>query len=343
MKSSASLSLEELVAVNDELAALVRAGVPLEATLGEMGHDLPGRMGRATSELASHMEQGASLSQALASMPEAFPPMYCTAVEAGLRAGRLPVVLEDLARSARRLNELRQVVSTAAIYPLIVVLLTISLFGLLSTKIMPAMVRTFEGHATPAVRWIVWLGERIAIWGPAVPLAMVAIGLVCWLRLGRGTVTLRWLPVAGKMLRDARVATFSEIMALLLDHDVPLSEALPLAAEASGDPGLARSARPLADQLAQGVTALTLPAENELPPFFVWLLGTGHRKELLVPLLEQSAEMYRRRALRRSDWIRLYVPVLMTLVIAGAAVLLFALSMFVPLTDLLYEIATDDP
>lgn len=346
MTSSAqSLSLDELVAINDELAALVRAGVPLEATLGEMGRDLPGRLGRATVELAGRIERGASLPQALAAMPESFPPLYCSAVEAGTRAGQLPVVLEDLARSARRLLELRRVVSMAALYPFLVLLLAYVLFVLFVTTVLPTLVISFEGHVPAPVRGLTWLGNHVDVWGLIVLVVLIVGAAVGWYRIGRGHASLAWMPLIGRMLRDARVAAFSEILALLVDHDVPLAEAVPLAADASGDKALARSAHKIAEQLERGTVASVIASEveSDLPAFFLWLIDTGHRKELLVPVLEQTAEMYRRRALRRSDWLRFYLPVLMTLVVGGTAVLLYALALFVPLAELLHEAAIDNP
>ena len=346
MATTATLSLDELVAINDELAALVRAGVPLEATLGEMGRDMPGRLGRATTELAERIERGASLSQALAAMPGVFPPIYQTAVEAGVRAGRLPVVLEDLASSARRLSELRRVVSMAALYPFLVLLLAYGLFVLFIAQVVPNLVTAFEGHETFLLRALMAIGRTAHIWAPIVPILLLLLAVLWWYQMSRGRAALGWLPIAGRMLRDARVASFSEILALLVDHDVPLGQAVTLAADASGDPRMAASAHKIAAEIERGVhlgKSLTDSQQvGDLPPFFLWLIGTGHRKELLVPLLEQSAEMYRRRALRRSDWIRFYLPLLMTLVIGGVTVLLYALALFVPLTDLLQDAATNN-
>ena len=115
--STAALSLEQLIALNDEITALVRARVPLEGTLGEMGEDLPGRLGRIAQMLAERMKRGESLAQILENEPEHFPPVYRAVVLAGLRAGRLSAALESISRSARRLDDMRRMTAAGFVYP----------------------------------------------------------------------------------------------------------------------------------------------------------------------------------------------------------------------------------
>jgi type II secretory pathway component PulF len=341
--ATASLSLDELVAINDELAALVRAGVPLESTLGEIARDLPGRLGKTTTLLANRMERGETLSEALAAMPDAFPPMYRTAIEAGVRAGRLPVVLEDLAQSARRMSEMRRVISLAALYPLLILFIAIGFFSFFTKKIAPILVTSFEGHAPYVARAAAYLGQSADIWAP-IALVGLFVGSIIWfIRMQRGKGSMAWIPVIGRLERDARIASFSEILGLLVEHDVPLPQAVLLAADATADKRLSDAARQLAEQLERGAVSVEGALSNgQLPPFFVWLTSISSRKELLVPLLEQSAEMYRRRALQRADWLRVYIPIFMTLAIGGVIVFIYALSLFMPLTDLLYDASMDN-
>src|SRR5689334_20098249 len=84
------ISLAHLIALNDEIAALARAGLPLESGLRAVGRDIAGGLGAAMTGLAARMDRGASLAEALAAEGGTFPPIYRAVVEAGLRAGRLP-------------------------------------------------------------------------------------------------------------------------------------------------------------------------------------------------------------------------------------------------------------
>lgn len=341
MNSAKPLAPDDLIALNDELASLVRAGVPLEGTLGGVGRDLPGRLGKATRELAAKVERGTSLPQAMDQMRGVFPPLYRAAVEAGLRAGRLSVVLEDLARSARRMAELRRVMVLAAIYPLILLFVAFSLLTFFLKKVLPNFTLLHDGHPPASVRALVRLREIIGSWDPAALIVvLVVLALVC-IQLLRKFGLHQRLPIVGRMLRDARLASFSETLSLLVRHDVPLAEAMPLAAEATGDRSISQAAEQFSGQLRQGASpsALIGSSPQGLPQFLVWLIATGHRRETLASLLEHAAETYRRHSLRRADWLRFYLPALATAVIGGVTVLLYTLTLFVPLTDLLKYLA----
>ena len=85
-----SISLEDLVALNDEIAGLVRAGVPLEMGLAGWGRDLPGELGRTASQLGEAVARGESLSESIAAQGDRIPRVYSALVTAGLRSGRLP-------------------------------------------------------------------------------------------------------------------------------------------------------------------------------------------------------------------------------------------------------------
>src|SRR5262245_19309662 len=104
------LTLDQLIALNDEIAALARSGMPLERGLIEVGRDVSGRMGRVASAIGTRMSQGESLAGALESERENIPRLYRAVVDAGIKAGRLPVALEGLAGYARSYAESRRMI-----------------------------------------------------------------------------------------------------------------------------------------------------------------------------------------------------------------------------------------
>src|SRR5437868_6192649 len=102
-----SIAMDQLLALNEEIAALVRAGIPLDRGLLEAGQDVRGRLGRIASALGRRVGRGESLVEALEGERQAIPPLYRAVVEAGTRAGRLPVALEGMARYVRGYAEAR--------------------------------------------------------------------------------------------------------------------------------------------------------------------------------------------------------------------------------------------
>src|SRR5260370_18562460 len=146
-----TITLDELVALNDEMLALVRAGVPLEQGLADVRHDVRGNLGRISGILAERMTRGETLPHILATSPEQFPPLYRAIVQAGIRSGRLPAALEETSASIRRLAALRRLVMLAMIYPLMIFFLCYGMFLYFAVQIAPAILRASPVEHPPAI------------------------------------------------------------------------------------------------------------------------------------------------------------------------------------------------
>ena len=131
------VTLEHLIALNDEIVALTRSGMPLERGLLDLGSDLPGRLRAIALALGERMSRGESLPEALAASGAEVPPVYEAVVEAGLRSGRLPIALEGLSTFARGYLEARRSIGLALWYPLLVLTLAYGLFLFIVTTVIP--------------------------------------------------------------------------------------------------------------------------------------------------------------------------------------------------------------
>src|SRR5438270_10950303 len=101
------LTLEQLAALSEEIAALARAGVPLHRGLCELARDMPGRLGKAAAAIGAKLDAGQPLDAVVADLGATLPEGYRAVIAAGVRAGRLPAALEAVARTARRVKQLR--------------------------------------------------------------------------------------------------------------------------------------------------------------------------------------------------------------------------------------------
>jgi general secretion pathway protein F len=338
-----TMTLDDLIALNDEIAALVRAGVPLETGLAELGGDLPGRLGQFANALAQRTARGESLAQAIAGDAGQLPPAYRAVVEAGARAGRLPAALESVAASARRLSETYRVTALTAVYPLLVILA--AWFGLLffACVLAPRLAEMFLAFHVPGHQFFDVLaraGHNAWYWGPIVPVAILLLVVVWWSGCVEGCWTERlfgWMPWTGRMLHCSRTATFLEVLALLVENQTPLPEAVGLAAEASGDPQTMQLARQVAVALQNGQPQ---PVDGPaLPPLIKWLLLAASRDGALLPALRHAASAYHRRARHQSDLLRLFLPIIMTIAVSGGVTALYALLLFAPYAAMLRSLS----
>ena len=347
---SASVTLDQLIALNDEIVALVRSGVPLEQGLGHLGTDLPGRLGRLATSLAERMERGESLAHALGDEAVGVPPVYRAVVEAGLRSGRLTAALEAVARSSRQLAELRRMVTAAFVYPLLLFFLAWGLFVLFTVKIAPALLSAFRdfeaAHAGP-LAVLVGAGESVHVWGAAVPLGVLILACLWWALSSRAAVVeprfaqalLGWLPWTGRLLGSLRSATVAEVLAMLVEHDVPLGEGVTLAAQTVGDRQTKRAAAEISAAFERGQPIPPASGGGAFSPFLNWLMAAAPARGTLLSALRHAAEMYRRQAARQADVAHLFLPVALTLVIGGTVTILYALMLFLPWISLMHDLA----
>jgi type II secretory pathway component PulF len=140
------------------------------------------------------------------------------------------------------------------------------------------------------------------------------------------------------LLDEGRAAGFAEMLALLVEHDVPLAEGVRLAAKTSGDPRLIAAAKHLAGQISAGGVAGDADEPTAIPPLLRWLITTGGRQPALAMALRDAADTYRRRAVRRADWLRSRLPVILLLGIGGTVTVIYALALFLPWSALLYQL-----
>ncbi len=350
--ASSSLSLEELAALNDEIVSLVRAGVPLELGLKEVSLDQPGVLGRVCESLSVHMSAGKSLAEAVALEGNRFPQLYRTVVEAGLRVGRLTVPLEAIANFARELIDVRRKIGMALVYPLIVFSLSYALFVTLILEVSRRFhdtYRLFRIELHPAIGWLAIAGDHFWYWVWIPPLLVL---LFCaWWWIGGRARSLdwsgpgrpfSWIPVVRKIAANVRTANFAELLALLIEHEVSLPEAVNLAANATVDARFRKEAETLARAAMRGEAIdQFVPRSRSIPPYLTWILARGEKPGPLPVALRTAAEMYRRKASEQAAWLKTLFPVASAVGISGGVTLLYALGLFVPLIDMLKSLTND--
>jgi general secretion pathway protein F len=341
-----TVTLEDFVALNHEIAALARAGVPLGPGLSAFGRDLPGRLGKIAAEVGQRLEQGEPLDRIVAENDN-FPPAYRAVVQAGLRVGRLPAALEGISQSARRTAQLRWTISMAIIYPLCVMCVGYCLFVFTLSHISPVMAQMLADHGvadTLVQPILTWLGKYVLVWGFALPVLVLAWLAWLWWRAGRVAAGVELHPFLSlgavstmlKMRSAGRLAALCDSLALLTEYGVPLPEAVPLSARTTGARKLIKAAEELAEQMTLGER--TSPPRN-FPPLLAWMLTSGQLHQDLPLALRRAAEVYRDEANRHAQWLRLYVPLILTLFFGGGTVAIYAIVTLGPFLLILYKLS----
>ncbi len=247
--------------------------------------------------------------------------------------------------------DLRRRIGLALVYPLIVLMLAYGLFILFCVHLAPHLKNTFDSfglRASEVLDVLTDLGNDVAWWGWILPAAVAAF-LIWWKKTGgreflSGDGSLSHIaflcPGVRWIAKFSRYSQFADLLALLIEHDVPLSEAIVLAADTTNDPALQDAARGIAELSSRGhVRPGGLPGHGGFPPFLHWLITRREEQTGMVSALRAAADMYRRRALLRAEWIQVVFPVLAAVIIGGGATLIYTLTVFLPVTELLRRLA----
>ncbi len=360
-RASAPVRLEELLALNEEIGALIRAGVPLDLGLRQYGTlnqpGMPGEykernaisvtLGRLSNRLADRISAGSTLQAAIDHEGDHLPGIYRAVVEAGIRAGRLPEALESLSVVARGLLKLHRQIVAALIYPAIVLgMVWLMLLGF-SDFIIPRFLHTWEFlrlDPGPAIQTLATIRETMPYWGIGAP--VLAIVAFVWLRVAGSwnSETPAGRLVESRLHRFAWIpgvvdnydnATFLKIMALLVEHETPLHEAMVLAGFSTGNRKIIRDSTEIAQRLESGDSLQeSLKSATRLPKFLRWMLRSGEENGKLNETLQLAADVYEKRASRRAELLRVVLPVVLTIFVAGSVTLLYGVILFAPIREL---------
>jgi general secretion pathway protein F len=348
--TAAAPALADFIALNEEIAALVRARIPLESQLADFGRELPGRAGELARQVARRLEAGENLAEAIENECASLPVAYRAVIVAGAESGQLAAALESLVDSAARTEQLRRITGVALIYPAVLAVVACWLLALVFANVIPKFDWLGQYRFGP----VVWLSS----WRYTVPLLtfilpglLVLLAAVWWWRSGRLNAAgaansgwLGWLPGNRKIRRWSQTATFADLLLLMVDRGVPLDRALRLAAESTDDASLRTAALQLADQSHSGSAAGALRhseegSAGEIPLLIRLALHHAKDRALLAGGLRQAAAMYRERAVRAAQWYAEYLPILLTVLIGGAITIGFTTFIIWPYAATLYELS----
>jgi general secretion pathway protein F len=214
----------DLALLTRQLATLVKAGLPLEeALLAVSEHTEKPRIQSILLGVRAKVLEGQSLAVGLDEFPYAFPPVYRATVTAGEQAGQLDAVLERLADYTESRHGLRQKVSQAMVYPIVLTTIALFIVTLMLVYVVPKVVGVFEttGQKLPIMtRALIALSTGLQQWWPVL-LAVIVAGIYAVNRLLKREEVRRrvhwWLlkaPIFGRVTRGLNTARFTRTLSI---------------------------------------------------------------------------------------------------------------------------------
>jgi type II secretory pathway component PulF len=300
-------------AVMQRAAQIAAAGMPLSAGLLAAAEEAesPG-LARALRRLSAEIDRGRSLDDVLTA--SRLPPNLAGLIRAAQRTGKLGAVMAEWIETRRATAQHWRAIRAALVYPVITLALTAGVFMLFAVYVIrpfEQIVAEFELRLPFNASALFYL-SRI---GPELLGIVLGLSLVVllMLRLIAGRAGWSWLmtgvPLLGPAWHWTGVAEMLRSLSLLVDHHVPLPEALELTAGGITDPYVGGVCLELAKRTQQGVPLWASIVElRSLPLSIVPLIHWGEQHESLAEALRTAAEMLEGRLRVRSDLLIQVLP-----------------------------------
>ena len=338
------INTREFLVFNQELATLLKAGMPLVQSLDLLKRRVESpTFRRVLDDIHEKVRSGTALSDAFAIHGELFPRVYTASILAGERSGNLEAVLRRYVEYTKIIQTVKSKTVSALVYPAILVSLALALVSLIVLKVVPAFsdFYTSFGADLPLVTRIIMeisafvRGQMLLI---VVVLVVVVAVVLSWVRQpgqkARFDHALLGVPMLGQVARKFSTSQMSRTLATLLGGGLPLVNALDIAARSIGNQFMAQQLEIVGARVREGESfAAALEARHAFPEVAVKMAEVGESTGALQDMLNTVADFYDEEISTTMDrFVTLVEPVL--LVMMGIVIAGLLLALYMPLFQL---------
>jgi general secretion pathway protein F len=294
---------QEIHVATRQLATLLGAGIPLVAALNGLVEQTTNKtLQTIITQIKDSVNEGNSLTSALAEHPRLFSKIYVNMVRAGEASGSLDVVLERLAEFGEQQQALRSRITAALIYPIFMALVGVGVLFMLITFIVPSITKVFSDRnqvlPLPTTILIAVSGFLQQYWWLVLLLcAGVVLGIRFYIRQPRGRRM--WdrmkltLPVLSDLNIKIAAAGFGRTLASLLQSGVPLVTALQIVKNILNNVLLAEVMDMATEELEKGKSLSSVLRGNRyFTPMLVQMIAVGEQSGAMDRMLEKAADSY---------------------------------------------------
>ncbi len=299
---SAKVKPAELAGSIRQLAAMLRAGVPMMRGLNVIVEQSRDQLETAWSAVRTDIESGDALSVALERHPRVFDTVLVSLVRAGEASGTLDQALTQAATALERRAALRRKVRSALAYPIAVLTLVGVVVLAMSLFVVPVFESVYAdlGGELPLPTVIVltasgFVRRNIFVLIGAGFLARAALRK--WKATPKGELALATLvlriPVVGDLIRRTALARAARSLAVLAASGVPLLEALDIAGRVSGNAVIRTVFADATEAIRNGRTLSSELADHPvIPPLFAQVIAVGEESGDLTEMLALVGDVY---------------------------------------------------
>jgi type IV pilus assembly protein PilC len=341
--------LDVLMLFSQELAALLRAGLPLLQSIGMLVERQRHPLFRSLLEqVHDRVRSGAELSEAFSEHSDSLPSIYPPALRAGERTGDLEQVLLRVVRHFRLVLDARKRVYTALVYPSVLLGLSMVMLGIMALYVVPsfrAFYQSMDLAELPLLTRLT-LGTATATRNN-LPLALLVAVLAApfvtrWARSPKGETLIARLrlrlPLLGGVFHRFAISEYCRSLSTLLSGGLPLVQSLEISTGAVGNAWVRRRLSPAIDGVRQGQSLHSaLEDRGTVPPIVIEMVGVGETTGALDQMLSSASEFLDEEVeTRMQRLLALLEPLL--LIVVGGLIAILLISVYLPIFSALSRI-----
>ena len=286
-----------------QFVSILRAGVSVASVLAMLGQQTGNKKLRAAiREMQADVEKGEALATSMRRHPKIFPAILVNMVSAGEASGNLEESFRQMELYFDRSKRTKSKVTSAMIYPCVLIVVMIVVLIVMMTKIIPNFLKTFEDMDAELPK--ITLGVMAVCewfkswwWVPLLVLVALIVGGVLFHRTDKGKHFFGWLarktPVVGNLTVKTACATFCRTMEVLIGSGLTLTDSMDLAASNMGNIYYLEAIRDARALVAEGTPLReSLVRTGIFPPMVSNLVGVGEETGDLQSMMGKVADYY---------------------------------------------------
>jgi type IV pilus assembly protein PilC len=334
----------EFLVFNQELATLLKAGMPLVQSLDILRVRLANPVFKAVlDDVHEKVRSGTALSDAFQTHGDLFPSVYTASLMAGERAGNLDAVLRRFVAYAKVVDTVRKKTISAMVYPAILISLAVVLVGIIAVKVVPTFAdfyASFNAQLPLSTRMIVAVsnfirGNLLLI---VIGVLALAAGFYTWIKQpgqrARFDQIIMKLPFIGGSVHKFATAQLARTLATLLGGGIPLVNALEISSRSTGNRYMGHEMGIVALRVREGQGfAATLLDRKVVPDVAIKMIEVGESTGALQEMLNSLADFYDEEIETEvGRFVTVIEPAL--LIIMGIVIAAIVLALYLPLFEL---------
>jgi type IV pilus assembly protein PilC len=342
--SKITLSTKDIAMLCRQLSSMLSAGVTLVKALNILYLQMEKKnIKESIKRLYESVQRGDQLSEGLRKQGTVFPEIMLSMVEAGEASGKLDHVITKLAEQFEKDVKLKSKIQTAMTYPLILVVLAISVVLILVTQVLPIFMTMFEssGMVLPLpTRVLIAFSNLLRGYWYLFIIGTITIVVGFRAYIGTETGLRKWhafqfrIPVVGTTITKISAVRFTRTLSTLLASGMTLLQALEIVIKVVGNRVIMDGLNVTKEDIRKGMNlSQSLRKVSDLPPMVYSMIGIGEESGTMEKMLEKCAEYYDDEVDNSIQRIvGMMEPIL--IIVMGVMVGFIILAMILPIFDI---------